>query len=225
MSRCLSVVIPAFNEERFIGPLLDRVMAVDLTPLGFDKEVIVIDDCSSDRTAAIVEGMAGVRLMRMERNGGKGRAVRAGIATATGDLLIIQDADLEYDPEDYLPMLQRLLGGGADAVYGSRYVGRGRYDQQSLAAYLGGTDPKNPLASALYGDSSSLPPIRVHVGDDEVLLDDSRRYVERAVAAGVDARLDVWMGMPHGFVAYVREFDAARQALSAIGAFLTGRFS
>ncbi len=92
-----------------------------------------------------------------------------------------------------------------------------------VASYLGETDPKNPLASPLYGDLSGLPPIRVHVGDDEVLLDDSRRYVERAVAAGVDAELDVWMGMPHGFVTGIREFDAARQALKAIGAFLTER--
>jgi epsilon-lactone hydrolase len=90
-----------------------------------------------------------------------------------------------------------------------------------VASYLGHADPTNPLASPLYGDLSGLPPIRVHVGDDEVLLDDSRRYVERAVAAGVDAELDVWMGMPHGFVTGIGEFDAARQALNAIGAFLT----
>ena len=94
-----------------------------------------------------------------------------------------------------------------------------------VAAYLGPTDPKNPLASPLYGDLRGLPPIRVHVGDDEVLLDDSRRYVERAVAAGVDVRLDIWMGMPHGFVTAVREFDAARQSLNAIGAFLNERLS
>src|SRR6266705_1595022 len=86
-----------------------------------------------------------------------------------------------------------------------------------IASYLGETDPTNPLASPLYDDLSVLPPIRVHVGDDEVLLDDSRRYVERAVAAGVDAELDVWMGMPHGFVTGIREFDAARQALNTIG--------
>jgi monoterpene epsilon-lactone hydrolase len=92
-----------------------------------------------------------------------------------------------------------------------------------VAAYLGDADPKNPLASPLYGDLSGLPPIRVHVGDDEVLLDDSRRYVERAAAAGVDAELDVWMGMPHGFVTAVREFDAARQSLNVIGAFLAAR--
>src|SRR5882762_4728373 len=92
-----------------------------------------------------------------------------------------------------------------------------------IASYLGHADPNQPLASPLYGEFSGLPPIRVHVGDDEVLLDDSRRYVERAVAAGVDAELDVWMGMPHGFVTGIREFAAARQALNAIGAFLTER--
>jgi monoterpene epsilon-lactone hydrolase len=91
-----------------------------------------------------------------------------------------------------------------------------------VASYLGHGDPKDPLASPLYGDLSGLPPIRVHVGDDEVLLDDSRRYVERAVAAGVDAELDVWMGMPHGFVTGIGQFEAARQSLDAIGAFLKG---
>src|SRR5258706_11819415 len=92
-----------------------------------------------------------------------------------------------------------------------------------VASYLGPTDPQNPSASPLYGDLSGLPPIRVHVGDDEVLLDDARRYVERATLAGVDVDLDVWMGMPHGFVTGVREFDAARRSLKAIGAFLNQR--
>src|ERR1700674_3416262 len=91
-----------------------------------------------------------------------------------------------------------------------------------VASYLGHADPNDPLASPLYRDLSGLPPIRVHVGDDEVLLDDSRRYVERAIAAGVDAELDVWMGMPHGFVTGIGQFDAARQSLDAIGAFLKG---
>ena len=91
----LSIVIPAYNEERFIGTLLRQVKAVDLGPLGLEKEIIVVDDCSRDRTAAIVESEPGVTLHRMPVNGGKGRAVRAGIARATGDYLIIQDADLE----------------------------------------------------------------------------------------------------------------------------------
>jgi acetyl esterase/lipase len=92
-----------------------------------------------------------------------------------------------------------------------------------IASYLGHADPKDPLASPLYRDLSGLPPVRVHVGDDEVLLDDSRRYVERAVAAGVDAELDVWMGMPHGFVTGIGQFDAAKQSLKAIGDFLRQR--
>jgi monoterpene epsilon-lactone hydrolase len=89
-----------------------------------------------------------------------------------------------------------------------------------VRSYLGENDPKNPLVSPLYGDLAGLPPVRVHVGDDEVLLDDSRRYVERAVAAGVDAKLDLWMGMPHGFVSSVGNLHAANQALGAIGTFL-----
>jgi len=136
--KILSVVIPAYNEERFIGTLLEKIKAVDLAPLGLTMELIVVDDCSKDRTAAIVEAVPAVRLIRQPRNGGKGRAVRAGIEAAHGDLLIIQDADLEYDPQDYIPMLRALLDGRADIVYGSRYLGRGRHDNQSLAAYLGG---------------------------------------------------------------------------------------
>ena len=136
--KLLSVVIPAYNEERFIGTLLERIKAVDLAPLGYAMEIIVVDDRSKDRTAEIVEAVPGVRLLRMEKNGGKGRAVRAGIAAATGDLLVIQDADLEYDPQDYIPMLRALLDGKADIIYGSRYLGRGRHANQSLTAYLGG---------------------------------------------------------------------------------------
>lgn len=136
--KTLSIVIPAYNEERYIATLLEQIKQVDLRSLGVASEIIVVDDCSKDRTAAIVEAIPGVRLHRMERNGGKGRAVRAGISLASGDFLIIQDADLEYDPNDYLPMLKVLLAGQADVVYGSRYLGRGRYVNQSIAAYLGG---------------------------------------------------------------------------------------
>jgi len=91
-----------------------------------------------------------------------------------------------------------------------------------VRSYLSDSDPKNPLASPLFGNLTGLPPLRVHVGDDEVLLDDSRRYVERAITAGVDAKLDVWMGMPHGFVNSVGSMNAADQALRAIGTFLNG---
>ena len=91
----------------------------------------------------------------------------------------------------------------------------------SQSGALASADPKDPLASPIYGRLSGLPPVRIHVGDDEVLLDDSRRYIERAIAAGVDARLDVWIGMAHGFVGSVGRLKASAQALDAIGMFLT----
>ena len=134
----LSIVIPAYNEERFIGTLLGQIQAVDLAALGISKQIIVVDDCSRDRTAKIAGSVPGITLKRMPVNGGKGKAVRAGISLATGEYLIIQDADLEYDPNDYVPMLKALLSGQGDVVYGSRYLGRGRHANQSLAAYIGG---------------------------------------------------------------------------------------
>lgn len=143
--RRLSVVVPAYNEERFIAALVGKVLAVDVSGFGITKEVIVVDDGSRDRTAEIVAGLSGVTLHRMPRNSGKGAAVRAGIARATGDLLMIQDADLEYEPDDYVPMIKELLRSGADAVYGSRYMDPSgsrtrapKHARQSWGAYLGG---------------------------------------------------------------------------------------
>jgi dolichol-phosphate mannosyltransferase len=148
-ARKLSIVIPAYNEERFIGTLLQRIIELDLSPLGVEKEIIVVNDCSRDRTAEIAAGFAGVKVSTLPRNSGTGEAVKTGITLATGDLLIIQDADLEYDPADYIPMLRVLLAGEADVVYGSRYTrhperGRfynlltGKHDAQAWPSYLGG---------------------------------------------------------------------------------------
>jgi len=136
--KTLSVVIPAYNEARFVATLLERVKAVDLSPLGFGTELIVVDDGSTDGTAEIVEAIPAVRLLRLPAHGGKGRAVRAGIAAASGELLIIQDADLEYDPRDFVPMIQAWLDHRATVIYGSRYLRGGRHPNQSLAAYAGG---------------------------------------------------------------------------------------
>ena len=92
-------------------------------------------------------------------------------------------------------------------------------------SYLGNHDPADPLVSPLYGNLTGLPPLRVHVGNDEVLLDDSVRYVSRAVAAGVDAQVDVWEAMAHGFLSGVGTMDAPTQALKAIGEFLAHHLS
>jgi glycosyltransferase involved in cell wall biosynthesis len=146
----LSVVIPAYNEARFIGTLLARIQAVDLASLDVIPELIVVDDGSADDTATIAERHGGVRVIRQRPNAGKGAAVRAGIAAATGTHVLIQDADLEYDPQDYLPMLRALRAGDArTVVYGSRYLpypGKsavrnllaGPWPGQSWPAYVGG---------------------------------------------------------------------------------------
>src|SRR5471032_756383 len=125
----------------------------------------------------------------------------------------------------FSPVTDLTLSG---ATYETRADADPYFTKQQVAelvhSYLGSADPNDPLASPLQGRFSGLPPIHIHVGDDEVLLDDSRRYVERALAAGVDARLDVWMGMPHGFVASIGTLKAAAQALDAAGIFLTDSF-
>ena len=124
----------------------------------------------------------------------------------------------------FSPVTDLTLSG---ATYETRAEADPYFTKQQVAElvhnYLGSADANDPLASPLQGRFSGLPPIRIHVGDDEVLLDDSRRYVERAVAGGVDARLDVWMGMPHGFVASIGKLKASAQALDAIGLFLKER--
>jgi glycosyltransferase involved in cell wall biosynthesis/phospholipid N-methyltransferase len=121
----LSVVIPVYNERYLIRELLRRVLAVRVDGLA-EIEVIVVDDGSTDGTRAVLEEIAAaeprVLYFPHERNGGKGAALRTGIAAATGDLTVFQDADLEYDPRDYARMVKPFLEDGADVVYGSRFL-------------------------------------------------------------------------------------------------------
>ncbi len=121
MSRTLSILIPVYNEKATVLELLRRVEAVELPTL---KEIIVVDDGSTDGTRELLTGLgARAKVVLHERNRGKGAALRTALEHATGDFVIIQDADLEYDPADYPMMLGPLLDGRADAVYGSRFLG------------------------------------------------------------------------------------------------------
>ena len=117
----LTVVIPVYNEVHTLLSLIDRVQDVPV-----DKDIVLVDDCSTDGTRELLQQTTfppNVRVLYHERNQGKGAALRTGFAAATGDLVIIQDADLEYDPQEYPKLLQPILDGRADVVFGSRFAG------------------------------------------------------------------------------------------------------
>lgn len=116
----LSVIIPAYNEERYIGEILRRVKAVDLGRV--KKEIVVVDDGSQDKTAAIASKVKGVKLVRHIKNAGKGAAIRTGLKHATGSIILIQDADLEYNPAEIARVIRPIVDRKTKVVFGSRYL-------------------------------------------------------------------------------------------------------
>ncbi len=117
----LSIIVPIYNEEKTIPLILDKIGDVKID---LEKEVILIDDGSKDGTPELLKKYLerGYKVIRMDKNMGKGAAIRKGFEAMTGDVAIIQDADLEYDPKDYLAVIQPILDGDADVVYGSRFI-------------------------------------------------------------------------------------------------------
>ena len=134
----LSIVIPVYNEAATISKIVDLVRSVDA---GMEKEILLVDDCSRDGTREVLEKMgrdnADLKVLFHEVNRGKGAALRTGFAAATGDVVLIQDADLEYDPHEYPRLLQPIVDGHADVVYGSRFLGGGAHRVVFYWHYLG----------------------------------------------------------------------------------------
>jgi glycosyltransferase involved in cell wall biosynthesis len=134
----LSIVIPVYNEAQTVDQLLDMVLRVDT---GLATELIVVDDSSTDGTRAVLERAkekhSNVVLLFHEKNQGKGAALRTGFAATTGDIVLIQDADLEYDPKEYPHLLQPILDGHADVVFGSRFLGGGAHRVVFFWHYVG----------------------------------------------------------------------------------------
>jgi glycosyltransferase involved in cell wall biosynthesis len=145
----LTVVVPAYNEAGTIEAVIER-----LRKLPYELQIIVVDDCSEDGTAAIAAGLAGVELVRHDVNRGKGAALRSAFAVARGKIIVIQDADLEYDPVDIPELVAPIRSGVADAVFGSRLIG-GRPQRAHLFWHKVGNRALSLLTNVLYNTTLS----------------------------------------------------------------------
>jgi len=138
----LSILMPAYNEEATIAEIVKKIDAVDLAKIGVSRELIIVDDGSKDKTVNIVKSLqqkySYIKFIQHVKNKGKGGAIKTAIKNATGDILIVQDADLEYDPQDYFKCILPILKGKAKVVYGSRRLEKKNKQHSHFSFYLGG---------------------------------------------------------------------------------------
>lgn len=149
----LSIIIPVYNEERTIAEIIHQVKLLKK----LDKEIIVVNDASSDRTNQIIQSISDIKVVNHTVNQGKGAAIKTGISKATGDYILIQDADLEYDPQDFNVLLSRIMAGDVKVVYGSRQLKKQKQRHSGLSFYFGGLF-LTWLTNILYGQSITDEP-------------------------------------------------------------------
>ncbi len=187
----LSVIIPAYNEANTIAHVIQAVEAVDLRPLGLEKEIIIVDDGSTDQTPEVLkswDSSPAVRLHRHEQNRGKGSAQRTGLGLARGDIILFQDADLEWNPQDYPPLLQPIVNGQADIVYGSRFLSRSRPATISLQNYWA-----NLFLSRLSSTLNGLKISDLYTGYKVFRAAALKGLVIRESRFGIEVELTAWV--------------------------------
>ncbi|MDQ1455600.1 MAG: hypothetical protein QOH28_1220 [Actinomycetota bacterium] len=209
--RKLSVVVPVFNERNTLVEILRRMRAVEL-PDGIEREIIVVDDGSNDGTRDVLNqvGDSTVRVVMHEANLGKGAALRTGFAHATGDYVLVQDADLEYDPEDWPKLLNPVLRGRARVVYGSRFTGERR--NMLLLHWLGNrflSMTTNVLFNTTLSDMETCYKLFDRDLVDDMKLQSSRFDIEAEITAKVLKRGIRIYEVPISYSG--REFDEGKK--------------
>jgi glycosyltransferase involved in cell wall biosynthesis len=209
--RKLSVIVPVFNERNTVVEVLRRMRAVEL-PDGIDREIIVVDDGSTDGTRDVLNqlGDSTVRILLHDDNRGKGAAVRTGLSVASGDYVLIQDADLEYDPEDWPKLVAPVMRGRAQVVYGSRFTGERR---NMLFLHWIGNRMLSFVTNVLYNTTLSDMETCYKLVDRELLLDlqlRCRRFdIEPEITAKILKRRIRIYEVPISYMG--REFDEGKK--------------
>jgi glycosyltransferase involved in cell wall biosynthesis len=227
--RKLSVVVPVFNERNTLVEIVRRMRAVEL-PDGIEREIIIVDDGSSDGTRDVLKqlGDSTVRIVLHEVNRGKGAALRTGFAHATGEYVLVQDADLEYDPEDWPKLLNPVIRGRAQVVYGSRFTGERR--NMLLLHWIGNrflSMTTNVLYNTTLSDMETCYKLLDRALIDEMKLTANRFDIEPEITAKVLKRGIRIYEVPISYSG--REFDEGkkitwRDGVSALWTLVKYRF-